>query len=679
MDSFSAILHKIGFFIILVTIALIPVFFLTLTPDFYEFNKYSLLFLSSLILLITWALTLVSDKQVHLLRTPFGLPILTIATAWLLSTFLKSPNRAEPFLDAGQTGTILALTFLYFSCTNLIRTKKQANLLSHFLIGSVSLLGLAGLIWGSGVTKLLSSSFPAFLKSPLWTPAGSPISAVIALISLVPFLVTILIKEKSLSIKTFLLSTALFITLAGAGTLTYRMFNPPAGISKPALLSQSVGWSIALEALKVSPLLGTGPSTFISDFTQFRPVSYNNTANWNLRFANSSNFYLQTLATTGVIGLIATLFLVIRVWRVTFKTFKLNLTLASAASVSALIISFIHLFIPASFLSLSLLFVYLILTISSLRQHENPLVQETNIDIVATSGPASNFPLLPWIGFVLAIGIALPSLYLGWRAYAAEVFFQKAITAISKNDGKLAYDTLLSTIKTNPYRDSYRVTYSQTNLLLANSLASNKDLSDADRAVVTQLVQQSIREAKNAVALNPLKSSNVENLANIYQNLLNFAQGADAWTIASYRQAILLDPINPNLRIALGGTLFSQKNYDDAIRMFQAAIDLKPDLANGYYNLASAYRQKEDFPRALAAMQSVVQLVDKSSPDYEKAKSELNELQQKVPSASPAPTTSTAPSQLSQPQPLPSPKVNPPLKLDESLSPQSPATPSSTP
>ena len=176
------------------------------------------------------------------------------------------------------------------------------------------------------------------------------------------------------------------------------------------------------------------------------------------------------------------------------------------------------------------------------------------------------------------------------------------------------------------------------------------------------MIQQAIREAKNAVALNPSKVSNLENLVGVYRNLLNFVQGADSWTIASYNQAIALDPVNPNLRIALGGIYFNQKNWDDAIRLFQQAVNLKPDLANAHYNLAAGYREKGDYAKAVTSMQTVLSLLDKSSADYTKASQELVAL-----NATPA---TPAASQLTQPEPLPTPKVNPPLKLDQSLSPE---------
>jgi tetratricopeptide (TPR) repeat protein len=202
----------------------------------------------------------------------------------------------------------------------------------------------------------------------------------------------------------------------------------------------------------------------------------------------------------------------------------------------------------------------------------------------------------------------------------------------------------------------YRVAYSNTNLALANSLASKEELTDKDRQDITQLISQSIREGKAAVALNPLNSSAWVNLASIYRQLINFAQGSDQWAVSSYIQAIRLDKTNPQLRLDLGGLLFSLQQYEDAIDQYKQAISLKSDMANAYYNLSFAYRQLEKYPESYASLQNVVNLLDPSSADYEKASQELAELQKLLPQQ-PATDQQAPPqeSQLSLPEPVPTP------------------------
>jgi len=115
-------------------------------------------------------------------------------------------------------------------------------------------------------------------------------------------------------------------------------------------------------------------------------------------------------------------------------------------------------------------------------------------------------------------------------------------------------------------------------------------------------------------------------------------------------------------------------NYDEAQKIFRVVVDLKPDYANGWYNLAAAYREDKKYQQAYQAMQQTLALVPTDSADWQKAKQELDELAKKLPSPTPTPTE-TQPEkqqeQLSKPEPLPSPIVKPPIELPQESTPSS--------
>jgi tetratricopeptide (TPR) repeat protein len=676
----STLLHKIGFYIILGLVFIFPLFFLPITSEYYEYNKYFLLLLAAGILLVIWTVSFVLDKQVRITRSPLGLPLLCLLAVWIISTISQTPNRLDAFLEPGSTGTIIALSILFFTATSFIKSKKELDYIINALVLSFSLLGFFSIIWGSSLgPKIIPWTFA---KNALWTPAGNPLTVLTLLLIMVPFIGILIARQKDNSSKVLMLSIALFIYVIASGIISYQLFRQSG--NKPIFLPQATSWSIAMESLKLSPLLGTGPSTYLSDFTRFKPVIYNLSPNWAIRFSTASNYYLQILTTLGLLGLISMVYLVYKVTSVLIRSVRSvsdspTHTPALAALSSAALILISILFIPPGIITLFLLFILFILAVSSLKLMGSSLVHEANIDIVAASDTGIRTPILPWVSLILALGLVIPGAYSLAKAYYAETLFQNAIVAAGKNEGRKTYETLIAAINANPFKDTYHITASQTDLLLANSAASKSNLTADDRTLITQLIQQSIQEAKNAVTLNPNKASNVENLAAIYQNLLNFAQGADQWSIASYRQAITLDPTNPNLRIALGGIYFALKNYDQAIQLFQQAADLKPDLANAFYNISAAYKEKKDYQNAYAAMQAVITKLDRNSPDYTKAQGELEELAKLAGAAQPTATTTQEPTQLEAPQPLPTPKVNPPLSLPSELGPEPTAAPTTTP
>jgi len=304
------IIEKLINWIIIVLVGLLPLFFLPLTPDFYDFNKNYLLMAGTLILLGLWGVRMILEKKVVFKKTIFDLPVLALAITYAAATFLSSPNRIEALILPGETGTILALALLYFIIVNNLKLNARRYTLNA-LITSGSLLGLIAIFQfiGLGEAFVPANAGLDWLKTKFWTPAGN-------LLSLTSFLSVSLVlawtqiytnwktnkREQSLYLYIFI---SLFV-LGGLLTSLYQLFST----AKPILLSYQNGWMIAIEALKNKPLLGVSPGNFISAFNAFRPIGFNLTDQWALKFGYSANFYLQLLTTTGIIGALTITFLI---------------------------------------------------------------------------------------------------------------------------------------------------------------------------------------------------------------------------------------------------------------------------------------------------------------------------------------------------------------------------------
>lgn len=253
------------------------------------------------------------------------------------------------------------------------------------------------------------------------------------------------------------------------------------------------------------------------------------------------------------------------------------------------------------------------------------------------------------LGITLLVGTGLVS----W----GEFTYMRALSAAKRDAGTAAYNLLGTAIKVNPYASKYHMSYSQINIALASSVASELESLPAtesakaleDQKLASSLIDQAIREAKIAVNLNTYNVIAWENLSSVYQSLIPAAAGADAWAAASYEKTIELDPNNPRLLLSLGGAYIHQKKYDEAIDVFEKAARMRPSYANAYYNLANAYRIKGDTVKAAEALEKTISLVLPESSDYYKAKNELDALRH-VPTSVPAAKIPTEPSELTIPQ-----------------------------
>jgi len=209
-------------------------------------------------------------------------------------------------------------------------------------------------------------------------------------------------------------------------------------------------------------------------------------------------------------------------------------------------------------------------------------------------------------------------------------------------NGQKTYDLLRDAIQIFPYRDDYYRLFSQVNLSLANSLTTSvkpgeQPTQEMQKAVFS-LLQQSINSARSSVEIAPLTVTNWTNLGKIYRSLVNVGQNAEQFSVASYQQAIKLNPYDPQNYIETGGIFYQLGQFDAAIAQFQNAATLKPDLPNAHYNLGHAYEAKGDFDNAMKEYEIVKTLTQQNEESVALINQEIEALQSNMEKAKKSPT-----------------------------------------
>lgn len=647
---------------------LLPLFFLPITSEFFDLNKTLLLVFGTLIGILLWALTQIKG-EFRLRVTGFDLPVLAFGLVFLTSAILVTPNKIDAYVAPGATTFIVFATLLYFLIVQSSRSEdvggdegRKEGVVFWLLLGA-SIAALVSALSGTGILQFVASKIPnapLWLTQPMFNTIGGILPAITVFAALLPVAVLRVMKGKNMVVETILL----VLLVAGLASSLYHAL--PGKPGSPRLLPVETGWSITLETLKRSPLLGVGPGNYVEAFNRFRSADYNNSSVWNLRFSSSSNWYLEVWTVAGLLGIGAFLWLV---WTIVREKGNLH-----PVYYTLLAILVIFLLVPVGFVLLSVFYILLAVLAASRGS-------DLSFQFAAQGSTSRKSNFVSWFFVLVASSLLVGAGVYTRGVYAAELSYKQALDSVAANDGLGAYNALIRAINQNPGVDRYRLTYSQINLALANNIAAKQDLTDQDRQTVSQLIQQAIREGQAAVALNRNRSGNWENLARVYQAVMPFAQGADQFAIQTYQQAVALDPVNPNLRIALGGVYYALGQYEEAVKVFEVATLAKPDLANAHYNLAVALREKKDVVRASQEMNATLSLVSPGTPDYDKAKAELDELQKKVaeeatPSAKVQPVAGQQ-APLQAPQPAPEQVIEPPLELPSEAAP--PSTESATP
>lgn len=639
-------------------IILLPLFFWPSILSPFETPKVLIALVFAILAFLVCSIKIAFKGNLSFKLSDLDLPVILLALAYIVSALIRTPNKLDAFFVPGTALIIILGAIYFFLAESLFSERKKPLITAIFISGTLA--SAASLLFASGIFAKISG-IPAYFKNPVFSLFGGKLPEAIFLIPLIPLGFALLAESRDMIKKVFL-GVCVGIVILSSSLAIYNML--PGKRAALALPSFDTSWAVSVDTLKASPLLGIGPGNYVTAYSRFRPVSANSSATWALTFTTSRSFLLTSLTETGILGFVILLVLIYQIYRLIQKSLARKLIgspleMGISTSLGLLVLSFI--FFPF-YLTSVFLFFLLLSTISS--KHE------VNINL-KTANATTVAARLPAILLSLVI-IALLSIvsFKGAKVALAEYDYAKALLAVGRNEGKLAFDSIIKAIRLNPRSDKYHASLSQMDLALASSIAKNKNLSDNDKNTITQLIQQAISEAKNGVALNPQRAGNWSNLASVYQLIMPFAQGSDNFAIQTYTQAIALDPVNPNLRITLGGLYYALGRYDEAINTFQLATLAKPDLANAHYNLAAALRQKNEISKAIDEINIVLSLVKKDSNDYKLAQSELESLKKALPASK-----GTTGESLTPPTGTPAPVIKPPIKLPEEATPPTTPTP----
>lgn len=649
-------------------ILLTPIFFLPFTYEFLEFNKQYLLAALVLVGVLAWMGRAILEKEVRFYRTPLDIPLVTFWFVILVSGVL-SQDRNLSFLGSFDSATIgiIPLTFyilFYFLVTNTLvklGDMKRVNilLLSSGLVASLFFfLRVSGLLAKMGIPWTFHNTV-----SSLNTPFG-----VFAIITLVLALNTLFIKKKNIKddifwVVSFVVSlivlllvgfkvvwiataaalflllvlgmshleeirttwvTATFAILVVA--LIFILLGVPqfltAKLPLEVTLSQGTSWKVATETLGHSLkqfILGSGLSTFSYDFAQFRPESLNLTFAWNVRFAYPTSTFINLLATTGFLGTVSYILVVLLalgtivfIWMK--KSFKKegafsraskelssdNATFASSTLFFGMTVGWLSLLAASFFLVFSttlwvLFFLYMgglmVVARYILGTNEKPLTVSLKTSPQYTL--ASSFIFILFFSGVIVFGI-----FLG-RFYLANVYYASSIKAAVAGEVDATAEKAVLATKYHPSSATYHTALARAYLLQA--AAESRD-SEPDTTTITNLVASAVNEARLATSLAPKNIQTWETLVTMYENARPIAPNAVDWAIAALDKSIELEGTNPAHYLKRGNLRFLLQKYDDAKSDYEESIRLKANYVDAFVRLAMLEEVRKDLDVAVMRM-----------------------------------------------------------------------------
>ncbi len=639
---------------------ILPVIFFPFIPSVFDTAKYSVFTIVSLCLVIGFAGLVAMRRTLEVSRSLFtlGFGILGISTA--VSIALSAPNKLEALTGSGLFFVVLALLFIVLATT--ITKRFTTALVFSFGIAGI-LITVFSVLEKVGVNFFTLFGISGTSVAGLFPNGGSLVNVTVLLLALVGTILSA-VTQKSITNKSIAIAFSGVIAL---GLVVNGVNILPGRPQSPVLLPFSASWSVALDVLKTprTALVGVGPQGYVQAFALYKPIALNASPYWAVRFGSAHNVPLDIMVTHGVIGVVALAVILLGILSQVRGTHKEDLPLLGIV-VTALVI---FLIIPVG----AVVWVMLTLTLVAwqVAAHAGRTVESqersTFVFLSAHSKSGSDEKhvttgIVSIIALVIA-GLSLFGIYFNGRSLVSQTVYARGLDAIRANKAKEAYDLLRQAINIAPYHEDMRRTFSQVNLSIAQGLTQKKDLSDEDKKTALTLIQQSINEAKAAVALNQAESANWVSLATVYDNLIGAAKDADQWTVAAYTQAIIRDPANPRLRVDLGGVYRKLKSNDQASRLFEQSAQLKGDYANAYFNMASIAQELNRKDQQLALLKKTLSLLDAKDAQYATIKEMTEKLDKEVQAAAAAAPKDTKTAPAATPAPTATQSAKPKLEL----------------
>lgn len=625
LKSLPRIIDKLLIILISSLVFLVPFFFLPITTEYYEFNKQAVLAGGLVLGYILLALRLFLGGELRFVRTKLDLAIGLLGGVYLGST-LWSSSASTSFL--GQHGVFhggfLSLLFYlawFYLVVQLGAVERKSgwefSFFIHFSIAAATFfLSILAIFQYFEIYV-----FPwVFTHQRFWTPVGGTRSLLVYLFVSLLLLVALVLKVKGwkriFSFLGLLITLAAVFLVSGWGgparnllSEKYRLL--PLEVS----LDWQTSWQVANSVLAIRPLLGSGPGTFFSDFTQFKPQDFNQKSFWQIRFNRAGNEWLEVLATLGLLGVLAWVYL----WLKVVKLVNLQIRAGKKGAEKRPLLFFgaaLLVFLIASFLvSTTTVTAVLFWTLLALLVSQAGLVERVQLRVEAVvAGPKGKervraVPLARIFASGLLFLICCFFCFFFLRLFQAELKYQDARLEFAQ-DREKAFQLALRATQLNPWVDVY-----QTGLATASLGVSSQFSYQASPSaqLVQQLANRAIQAGDRAIQLNPENVRNWENLGGLYQNLLKVDARAEERVLDSFNRAIDLDPKNPVLRDQLGNFFLSRGEVEDAANQFLLTIRLKQDWAQAHYDLAQAYKALGELEEAAQELQAVLGLLPKGA------------------------------------------------------------------
>ena len=459
------------------------------------------------------------------------------------------PFSIDKFFKSNQYGRIAIRPYLYLFLTmvfytTLLFTKSKSGIIA--CIFSLFIYFLFSFFKNPLSLRDISLKKGNFKKASIFKGGSSAIAEQVGLIIILIVLSLLIsnpIKDKFFSKK--------------SNTSTTDRQTQNLNIT-PSEDIRKIVWRGAFDLWKQYPLFGTGVETFAYSYYWTRPVEHNLTSEWEFLYNKAHNEYLNFLATTGIVGFVAYLFLITTILIKTFNNKSIFCTIL------ALLITNL---VGFSVVTTSLLLFLLPTLVLDYKPSTKKL-------------KSKKYLIIP----VLLVFLYLISQNINF--YLADIFYAKSMSFDQNSNYQTAYRLISKSLNLRPNEPEY---LTQSALLESKLTIITKK---------TDYIDTAINHINQAIKISPANTGIWKQRAQIFYYLSSIDKQYFQESINSLFQIITLAPTDAKNFYTIGQFLESANLIDQSIPYYQKAIELKSNYDHAYFALGQIYFSQKKYDLA---------------------------------------------------------------------------------
>ena len=349
---------------------------------------------------------------------------------------------------------------------------------------------------------------------------------------------------------------------------------------------------------------GTGPNTFVRDWSLYKPQNVNVTEFWGVDFASGVGTVPTSVVTVGLFGALAwgliILPLLFLVFRREMRKDRIGFALVAAA---LFLTAYQVLYTPGIALSTLTFVMYGLLVAHRVRDPGN-----TTWDVPVGVGTIRGCIVLAVVCAIalLSLGIGVQSI----RRLVSDSFINRSVRVYETTkslDTAVQYVTLANSIYPNNDR-AHRMAVELGLLELRALIAAGVQSEEAQQTLRETLS----RTIENALTATTVEKGNYQNwlvLAKLYGELAGSKiEGAETNARQAYERVREINPTSPLPLLGLAQLELLLENSNSARELLLRALQLKPNLPIAHFLLSQIEAGAGDFTRAREAAVSVAEL-----------------------------------------------------------------------